>query len=148
MMSFQNWSSRPEFCLAGWDKDGVFLSSSRPAPTPSRFMAPRHDGIHVAYYQNYWKIVGNSVFDIANDFFQNFSSLSSINHTNIVLIHKVENHETISYFRPISLCNVVYKVISNVMANSLRLVLKDCISNNQGAFAPGRSIMDNILIAD
>lgn len=108
--------------------------------------APCLDGIHAAFFQSFWDIVGNSVFDIVNGFFQNCSSLSSINHTNIVLIPKVDNPETVSSFRPISLCNVIYKVISKVMINRLKPVLKVCISQNQGAFAPGRSIMDNILI--
>lgn len=64
----------------------------------------------------------------------------------LVLIPKVENPETVSNFRPVSLCNIVYKVISKVIVNRLKPVLKDCISKNQRAFSPGRSIMDNILI--
>jgi hypothetical protein len=68
------------------------------------------------------------------------------NDTTIVLIPKVNDPTLVSQFQPISLRNAVYKVISKMLANRLREILSDVISENQSAFVPGRLITDNILV--
>ena len=57
------------------------------------------------------------------------SILRSINHTFITLIPKVQNLERVSDFRPISLCNVIYKIISKAIANRLKPLINSIISN-------------------
>ncbi|KAA3453717.1 reverse transcriptase [Gossypium australe] len=70
-----------------------------------------------------------------------------INKTRIVLIPKIDKPKNMSHFRPISLCNVIYKIIAKVLVNRMGEMLGDCINKAQGAFIPGRLISDNVLIA-
>lgn len=65
----------------------------------------------------------------------------------IVLMPKGNNPECIKDHRPISLCNVIYKVISKILVNRLRPLLDELISETQSAFIPGRLITDNAIIA-
>jgi hypothetical protein len=67
--------------------------------------------------------------------------------TNIALIPKVKNPKSVTDFRPISLCNGLYEIISKVLANRLKMVLPMIISPNQSAFLLGRLITYNVLTA-
>ena len=92
--------------------------------------APGPHGMNALFYQKFWHIMGNDVVNAMLDFLNNEVMLRNLNHTNIVLIPKVKNPERMSEYRPISLCNVVYKIISKVVANRLKQVLPDIISPN------------------
>lgn len=80
------------------------------------------------------------------EFFETSVLDHRLNQTHIVLIPKVKNPETISQYRPISLCNFSYKVISKLLANRLKKWLPLIIEPEQGAFVSGRQIQDNIFI--
>ena len=63
----------------------------------------------------------------------NNMSMTEINRTNITLVPKTKNPTNMTEFRPISLCNVVYKLISKVLANRLKIILPHIIFENQSA---------------
>ena len=112
---------------------------------PTKASGP--DGINALFYQKFWHVVGDTLVLAMLDFLNNGNMLPKINHTNIVLIPKNRNPVKISDFRPISLCNVIYKIISKVLANRLKQVLPQIISPTQNAFVLGRLIIDNVLVA-
>lgn len=67
--------------------------------------------------------------------------------TLVVLIPKKYFPQSVKDFRPISLCNVCYKMISKILANCLKLVLPFLIGPKKSGFSSGRSNFDNILAA-
>ncbi|KAL6201844.1 hypothetical protein ACLB2K_025556 [Fragaria x ananassa] len=109
--------------------------------------APGLDGFPGLFYHKYWEIVRDLVCLTSNEFLSGVACLRDLNKTHIVLIPKVPNPEKTGHFRPISLCNNSYKILSKILANRLKRVLPTLISINQNAFVPGRLIQDNILVA-
>lgn len=73
--------------------------------------------------------------------------LKEINHSFIVLIPKGNNVVSVNQYKPISLCNVLYKTISKIFANKLKQILHKLISLWQIAFIPGRKIQEDLFLA-
>lgn len=94
-----------------------------------------------------WHVIGAEVIPAIKDFFRTCHLPYTINSTLINLLPKSENASSMKEYRPIACCTILYKIISKVLANRLKLVLGDIISDNQSAFVKGRSILDNILLS-
>lgn len=73
--------------------------------------------------------------------------VQSMNYTFIALIPKVKSPTLVSEYKPISMCNVIYKIIAKTLANKVKGVLPAIISQQQSALIPERLISDNILVA-
>ncbi|KAK3187925.1 hypothetical protein Dsin_027486 [Dipteronia sinensis] len=111
---------------------------------PTKALGP--DGLHDMFYQKNWELVGPSVTVACLKCLNEGADLATINDTLIALIPKVSSVERIEEYRQISLCNVIFKIVAKTMANRLRLVLGQVISESQSAFIPGHSISDNAII--
>ena len=108
--------------------------------------APGLNGIPAFFFQHFWDIVKPDVISTVQVFFHSGSLGRSLNHTLITLIPKISFPQEVSHFKPISLCNVLYKVISKIMVNRLKPFMDSIISPYQNAFIQGRNISDNILL--
>lgn len=104
-------------------------------------------GFVAAFYQENWEWIGKDIVQSALAFFQSGYMLKELNHTFITLIPKVPNPQQVGDFWPISLCNVLYKLLAKVLVNRLRVVLGDQTSQFQNGFVPSRLISDNVLVA-
>lgn len=90
--------------------------------------APGPDDLPGLFYDCLWEIVQCSINDLVYEFFSGKCRLDLLNHMHIVLIPKVPKQTSINQFRPISLCNNSYKILSKLLANHLKLFLSNLIS--------------------
>ncbi|KAL0439785.1 UNVERIFIED_CONTAM: hypothetical protein Slati_2461500 [Sesamum latifolium] len=109
--------------------------------------APGPDGYSSGFFKAVWPIVGREVTQAILDFFATCKLLKQVNATLLSLIPKVQQPTLVTEFRPISCCNVLYKVVTKIIVQRMSGLLSSLISPSQNAFVPGRSIGDNILLA-
>lgn len=92
-----------------------------------------------------WKLVGPTVISFVKKLWYENELISSISNTLLVLIPKVNKLEFISLFRPVALCNTVYKCLTKLIARKIKPILNNCISPLQVSFVLGRNTQDNII---
>ena len=109
--------------------------------------APGSDGLPPLFFQYYWSSVGVDVIEAMLSCLALGVIPPSINQTFITLIPKVKSPLKVSKYRPISLCNIIYKLVSKVIANRLKGVLPLIILESQSAFQSDKEISDIILVA-
>ncbi|KAA3485547.1 reverse transcriptase [Gossypium australe] len=119
----------------------VALKGMRPLKVPGS------DRFPALFFQKYWHIVGKDVLEFCLGVLNDGKEVVSANSTDIVLIPKTSHPTALANFRPISLCTVMYKLVTKTIANRTQDVMGICIDKAQSAFVPGRLISDNILLA-
>jgi hypothetical protein len=105
------------------------------------------DGFTALFVKKYWYVVKIEVLGCFRHFFLNQILLQEQNHIHIALIPKQSGSHTVHHFRPINLCNIVYKIITKILANRLKSMLPKIISPMQSTFVPSRNIQDNTILA-
>jgi len=108
--------------------------------------APGPDGFGASFFQTYWDIVHKDVTEVVTEFFQTKRLSPNFNANTLILIPKNPNADTIDQFRPISLENFKFKIITKVLADRLANVLPNIISKEQRGFIRGRNIKDSIAL--
>lgn len=109
--------------------------------------APGPDGFQAGFYQTNWELIRKDCCDFVKKAWSCPTSVAAVNDTDICLIPKIARPEFINQFRPISLCNVTYKIITKVIVNRLKPIMPSIISPYQTGFIPTRSIHENIVVA-
>jgi len=108
--------------------------------------APGPDGFTARFYISCWDIIKRDLYRMIKKA-QNCTKLGgSTNSSFLALIPKEKGAKNFNRFRPISLCNTGYKIITKIMANRLKKILPKLIPENQGGFLRGRQILDNIIL--
>ncbi|XP_042016195.1 uncharacterized protein LOC121764206 [Salvia splendens] len=105
------------------------------------------DGYSALFFQACWEIIKADVVDAVRDFFAGSQIPRGIAATLIVLISKKKNPTRWAEFRPISLCNVINKIISKLLTSRMAPLLPMLTAPNQSGFIRGRLISDNVLLA-
>ena len=132
-----------KYLLEAFGVEEVKYAINQMHPTKS----PGPNGMSLLFYQKYWEVVSPYVTKCVLQILNSGSLPCVLNETYICLIPKVQCPQKITEFRPINLCNVIYKIVSKVLANRLKRILPKVIGEAQSAFVLGRQITDNVFVA-
>lgn len=120
-------------------KKAVFTLGADKSPGP--------DGFPAFFFQKIWEVVKDDILAMVEESREKRHMSKDLNSTFIALIPKKPKVGSFDDTRPISLCNIAYKIIAKVMANRLKKLLPKIISKEQSGFTLNRSIVDGIIIA-
>jgi len=109
--------------------------------------SPGPDGWTIEFFQELYDFLGNDILRVVEDSRQSGRIPASMNSTFIALIPKTDNPTSLDEFRPISLCNCIYKIISKIIARRIKGILSSNISMEQFGFLKGRQIHEAIGVA-
>lgn len=109
--------------------------------------SPGPDGLHARFYQTHWDKNFPTIQKFIIDSFNTGLVDPEMNKTSLVLIPKIKNPTYIQDFRPISLLNTGYKILSKILVGRLKPLMPDLISPLQTGFIKGRHTLENFIIA-
>jgi hypothetical protein len=109
--------------------------------------SPGSDGFTPDFFHHCWDMIKKDVWEVVKESRTLGVVLSALNATFLTLIPKEERVTNPKQFRPIALCNVIYKIIMKVVANRLKPIMTHVISKEQAGYVEGRQIMDNFILA-
>ena len=110
------------------------------------YKAPRPDGLHVGFFQHFWLVVEDTVKNEVWSIVNSGIMPEYLNKTLITLIPKCKNPESFYNYRPISLCNTIYKMVTKIIVVRIRPFLSKLVSPFQLAFVPRRKGIYNAII--
>ena len=109
--------------------------------------SPGPDGYPCEFFKSTWGVVAHD-FTVAVQSVFLFGFLpKGVNSTILALVPKKTDSMEMRDYRPIACCNVIYKVVSKILGNRLKLILPRLVTENQSAFVKGRLLMENVLLA-
>ena len=104
------------------------------------------DGFIINFFQSCWDHVKEEIWEVVEQSTKKGQVLKAFNVNFLSLIPKEHGEDSPGKFMPISLCNVVLKIITKVMANRLNPLMLGLISPEKYAFVEGRQILDGIIL--
>lgn len=97
-----------------------FWETTKAIHSMKPFKAPGPDRYQPLFFQKFWNLLGPSVHKLVRNAFATWEFDRDLNAMLLVLIPKTKRPESLKHFRPISLCNVIYKIITKVLVHCLK----------------------------
>eukprot|EP00253_Pinus_taeda_P009834 PITA_09834 len=108
--------------------------------------APGSDGFTSNFFHNFWDLIKLELWQVVEELRTLCWMYPGLNATFIALIPKEEESNTLDKYRPITLYNIIYKIVSKIIATRLKLLLPLIILPEQSGYAEGRQITDGIIL--
>ena len=99
------------------------------------------------FYQQFWDVIKDDLMELFKDFHRGALDINRLNYAILTLVPKEQDANTMKKFRPISLLNCSFKILTKVLTNRLSSILNRLVSCNQSAFIKGRYILESVVTA-